>query len=206
MAQSVRLYNLRAVDELILWDIEARARGQGPNLAAISRCAAVNFVPLTYGGGIRNADDAVACIQSGADKVSVRSLAVDNAKACAEISLRLGCQALVVVVDYRESGSSVLSRAKSAVEDCGAGEIVVQNQDRDGNGTGYDCRTLEKVVGRVDVPTVASGGLGVPTHAHEAILAGADAVAGSSVFHFTSITPKEIRECLAEHGWPVRAL
>ena len=217
-AQAIGVYNLRQVDELIFLDIAARADGHIPKLGLIDELADNCFVPFTVGGGIRTLQDVSELLQVGADKVTVNTGFVERPELVREIADTFGRQCVTVSLDVRRttSGYEVYShcgttttglepRALAAVaEDAGAGEILLTSIDRDGTMEGYDTELIALVSGAVSVPVVASGGAGNYAHMAEALDAGASAVAASSIYHFTELTPLGAKTYLAERGFPMR--
>jgi cyclase len=217
--QSVKVYNLREVDELVFLDISATVDGRSPDFDLIDEIADECFMPLTVGGGIRTRDDARRLFQVGADRVVINSAAVDNPSLITEIAGSFGSQAVVVSIDARASGDSYEvfthsgnrpagtdpARLAAEVEDLGAGEILLTSIDRDGSMLGYDLRLLSSVTRAVSIPVIASGGAGTYGHMAEALLeGGASAVAAAAMFHFSECTPLEAKLYLKAKGIPVR--
>ena len=198
-AQAVRIYQTRGVDELMLLDIDATKEGRGPDLALIEELSEVLFIPLTVGGGVRTKQDAQALLRAGADKVAVKSGGVKTVR---EIADSVGCQAVVGVVDYREGQDALMDSIKLTM--AGAGEILLQNMDREGMMEGYDLETLKQVSDALSVPVIVSGGAGSYAHMEDAIRCGADAVAVGSFFQFTENTPKGAARYLSQQGLEMR--
>ena len=215
-----KVYDGRLVDELILLDIRASQEKRGPRLDIISDIASECFMPLTIGGGIKSLDQAREVIRRGADKVAINSGALERPGLIKEISNEFGAQCVVVSIDVKEndqgekfvfsnSGKS-FTRWKAddwaeEVQNMGAGEILLNSVDRDGKMTGYDLSIIQEVKKRISIPLIVCGGAGEPKDCYEAIqIGGADAVAAASMFHFTSITPRIVKEYLQEHGIPTR--
>ena len=195
----VSLFNRFEVDEITLLDIGATKRGEPPPFELIKRLAAECWVPLAYGGGIRNLDDARTVLSSGVEKVILGAVAHDRPELITEAAEVYGAQAVVVAVDARRTeaglevfveggqrqvGADPASYARRAAS-CGAGEILVTSIDRDGTMEGYDLELIRAVSAAVDVPVIACGGAGerahLPIPIHEA---GASAVAAGSIFVF----------------------
>jgi cyclase len=217
-AQAISVYNLREVDELVFLDIAASAEGRIPDLALIDELADNCFVPFTVGGGIRSIEDVRALLQVGADKVTVNSGFVARPELVREIADSFGRQCVVVSIDARktDTGHQAYSACgtmpagltpaalAALAEDMGAGEILLTSIDRDGTMQGYDSELIAEVVGAVSIPVIANGGAGGYGDMDSALGAGASAVAASSIYHFTEMTPLAAKEHLAARGWPMR--
>lgn len=216
---SVKVYNARDVDEMIIVDITASTEGRGPNPEWVRSFAPFCFVPLTVGGGISEAEQVAGLLRAGADKVSIGTAAYDDPGLIDAVARRFGAQCVVVSIDarrtedgslacWRRAASEPTSRtpvewAREAAER-GAGEILLTSIDRDGTMTGYDLDLIRDVSVAVDIPVIASGGAGNYQHMIDAVRAGASAVAAASIFHFTEQTPAEAKKALAAAGVPVR--
>lgn len=217
-------YSAGGADELVMLDITASAHGRETTVDVVSRAAEQVFIPLTVGGGIRTADDARALLRAGADKVSVNSAAVARPEVLTEIAGEFGSQCAVLAIDARRSrdekgrpyfevvthggrrptGLDVLEWAERGVS-AGAGELLVTSMDRDGTEAGYDLELLASLSRAVEVPLVASGGVGTLEHLAEGYLVGgADGLLAASIFHFGRHTIDEARRYLASRGVPVR--
>lgn len=214
-----RRYNAEGIDELVLLDITATIedrRAFADTIAAVSRSL---FIPLAVGGGIRSETDAIAAIESGADKVSVNSAALADPSLISRLAARFGSQAVIVAIDAkREAGRwSVFARSgqtdtdREAVawareaERRGAGEILLTSIDRDGTRSGFDCELTAAVATSVSIPVIASGGAGTFAHFLEVFTTGrADAALAASVFHYSKHAVHELKTYLADHGVPVR--
>jgi imidazole glycerol-phosphate synthase subunit HisF len=218
--QTVKVYNMREVDELILVDITATKDGREPDFAAIDELADECFMPMAVGGGVQTLEDAQRLLQVGADKVALGAAALETPALIGQIASRFGAQCAVVSVDVRRSADGVcevfgecgtvptgrdpVDFAREA-ESRGAGEILLQSIDRDGTMSGYDVALTRSVSEAVSVPVIASGGAGSYEHMAEVIQEGkASAVAAAALFHFTEQTPLEAKRHLAERGIPVR--
>ena len=218
--QSVKVYNLREVDELVFLDITATAQGRPPDFQAIDDLADECFMPLTVGGGVRSTEDVRRLLQVGADKVALNTAAVEHPALITEVAERFGSQCVVVSIDARRlpagghevfvrSGTAATGRdpaslAREAAER-GAGEILLTSIDRDGTMIGYDVELTRAVCAAVDVPVIASGGAGSYEHMAQVIRAsGCSAVAAASMFHFSEQTPLEAKRYLQALGVPVR--
>lgn len=199
-AQAVRIHQARGVDELVLLDIAATPEGRGPDLALVEELTAGCFMPLAVGGGVRTVDDVRALLRAGADKVVIRSASPALAEAAAAV---VGRQGVVAALDYAPGQTSAVTRAREWVI-AGAGEILLTSMDREGMMAGYDLGMIADVAAAVDVPVIAHGGCGHPSHMLEAIKAGASAVAAGSMFLFTDETPRSAAEYLRDAGVEVR--
>lgn len=227
--QAVKIHAARGVDELIVLDIAATPEGRGPNLALVEKLCDEMFTPVTVGGGVRNVEDVRDLLKAGADKVAINSAAVERSRLIRDCSYRFGRQAIVAAVDYRsvpcECGAPHLAvvthggtRGVSterheplhpfewmrALEDLGAGEILLTCVDREGTMQGYDLGMLRAVTKPLMVPIIAHGGCGTYEHMREAIEAGASAVAAGAMFQFTDNTPKGAAAYLAKAGVEAR--
>jgi len=214
-------YDAQGADEVTYLDIAATLENRGTLLELVSRTAARVFAPLTVGGGVRSEEDFVALLRAGADKVSVNSSAVADPGLVDRLSAIAGAQALVVAVDvkrrpgagptawevYVAGGSRPTGREGiewvREVARRGAGEILLTSMDRDGTRAGYDLELLERVTRAVDVPVIASGGVGSLEHLAEG-LRFADAALAASIFHDGEHTVGEAKAFLAARGIEVR--
>lgn len=217
---SIKVYNTRQVDELILLDIMATKENRQPDYASIEDFSAECFMPLTVGGGIRGIEQIKYLLRSGADKVCINSAAYENPQLITDGANLFGVQCIVVSIDakkmqdgthqcYSHCGTrptnlEVSTWAKK-VEELGAGEILITSIEKDGNMEGYDLELIEKVTSSVNIPVIASGGAGSYHNMYEAIVkSGASAIAAASIFHFTQQTPLEAKHYLASKDIPVR--
>jgi cyclase len=215
-----RRYDDEGADELVFLDITASLDDRETMVEVVRRTADVVFIPLTVGGGVRRVEDARALLRAGADKVAVNSAAVQRPELVSEIASVFGSQCVVVAIDVRRRTSGVgfevfthgghqptgldalewMARA----EELGAGELLVTSMDRDGTEEGYDLGLLREVAAQVNVPLVASGGVGTLTHLVEGAAAGADAVLAASIFHYGRFTIAEAKGELTAAGVAVR--
>ncbi len=225
--EQARAYDAAGADELCFLDITASHEDRGTILDVVRRTAAVCFMPLTVGGGVRTADDARALLLAGADKVAVNSAAVTRPEVVADIAERFGSQCCVASVDARRSGPSTGSgqsgwevfthggRRPTGIDavthalrlaDLGAGELLVTSMDRDGTRSGYDLDLIRAIADRTSVPVVASGGVGGLDDLVAGIAQGhASAVLAASIFHFGEVSVADAHAALAAAGIPVRA-
>jgi len=217
--EQARAYDAAGADELCFLDITASHEDRGTILDVVRRTAAVCFMPLTVGGGVRTADDARALLLAGADKVAVNSAAVARPQLVAEIAERFGSQCCVASVDARrtERGWEVFThggRRATGIDaidhalrlaDLGAGELLVTSMDRDGTRSGYDLDLIRTIADRTGVPVVASGGVGGLSDLVDGIVTGhASAVLAASIFHFGEASVADAHAALAAAGVPVR--
>lgn len=217
---AIKVYNAREVDELMLFDITATTEERELDYESIREFCCESFVPLTFGGGIRNLGQIRELLRCGADKVSINSAAYENPGLVTDAATRFGSQCIAVGIDVRlvdgaryecvsRSGSKLTGRdpvawAREAAL-LGAGEIIITSVERDGTMQGYDLELIRRVSDAVDIPVIASGGAGNYGHLHLALQEGrASAVAAASIFHFTEQTPREAKKFLAAQGILVR--
>ncbi len=214
-----RRYDEQGADELTFLDITASSEERDLILHVVEAVAAQVFIPLTVGGGVRKVEDVRRLLNAGADKVSINTAAVQNPQLVADAAGRYGSQCIVVAIDAKRSGKSweVFTHGGrrptglDAVEwarkmqDLGAGEILLTSMDRDGTREGFDIALTRAVADAVDVPVIASGGVGKLDHLAEGVLEGrADAVLAASVFHFGEFTVREAKRYMAKRGIEVR--
>lgn len=221
--ENAKVYDEEGADELVYLDITASHEKRNIILDVVERTAAEVFMPLTVGGGIRDLNDIRDLLNAGADKVSVNTAAVENARLLEEASQRFGSQCIVVAIDAKHTGSGtpgrfevytyggrkptgidVLSWAERA-ERLGAGEILLTSMDRDGTKDGYDLDLTRAVSELVTIPVIASGGAGTFEHFYDAFALGkADAALAASVFHYRTHSIRETKTYLRSRGIPVR--
>ena len=214
-------YDAEGADELVFLDITASADARATMVDVAARTAEQVFIPFTVGGGIRVVDDARRLLRAGADKVSVNTAAVERPALVGELAEEFGRQCVVVAVDARRrpdetgwevythggrrpTGQDVLAWAEQCVA-LGAGELLLTSMDRDGTYDGFDLALIRSVADAVEVPLVASGGVGTLEHLVEgATVGGADAVLAASIFHRREHTVAEAKAFMAGAGVPVR--
>ena len=220
--EQAQAYDLAGADELCFLDISASHEGRGTLLDIVRRTAAVCFMPLTVGGGVRSVEDARALLLAGADKVAVNSAAVARPELVSEIADRFGSQCVVASVDARvgtdgsrgwevfthggrrATGIDAVEHAVRLAE-LGAGELLVTSMDADGTKDGYDVELTRAIADAVSVPVIASGGVGTLDHLVAGITRGhASAVLAASIFHFGTHTIAEAHAALRTAGLPVR--
>jgi imidazole glycerol-phosphate synthase subunit HisF len=213
-------YDAMGADEVVFLDITASSDDRDTMVQLATRAAEEVYIPFTIGGGVRSVDDARRLLRAGADKVSVNSAAVTRPQLVAEISAEFGAQCCVVAIDakrgsvpafevYVKGGREAtgLDAVRWAAEAArlGAGEILLTSMDRDGTKDGFDLALTRAVSEAVNVPLIASGGVGTLDHLVEGVLeGGADAVLAASIFHFGTHTVADAKRHLAAAGITVR--
>jgi imidazole glycerol-phosphate synthase subunit HisF len=217
-------YDAEGADELVFLDITASHEKRNILLDVVTRTAEAVFMPLTVGGGVRTTDDIRTLLKSGADKVSLNTRAVENPAVLKEGAEKFGAQCIVLAIDAKRkdpndpskgwevfthggrtaTGKNAVEWAKQGVE-LGAGEILLTSMDRDGTKNGYDLELTRAISESVNVPVIASGGVGTLDHLAEGITKGkADAVLAASIFHYREYSMKQAKEYLKQKGIPVR--
>jgi cyclase len=212
-------YDDQGADELTFLDITASSDNRDLILHIVEEVAAQVFIPLTVGGGVRKVEDVRRLLNAGADKVSINTSAVQNPQLVADAANRYGSQCIVVAIDAKRArqgwevfthggrkptGLDAVEWAKK-MQSLGAGEILLTSMDRDGTREGFDLGLTRAVSDAVDVPVIASGGVGNLQHLVEGIAEGhADAVLAASIFHYGEYTVRQAKEYMAQHGIEVR--
>lgn len=214
-------YNEQGADELTFLDITATSDGRDLILPIIEAVASQVFIPLTVGGGVRTVDDVRRLLNAGADKTSFNSAAIANPQVIRDASDKYGSQCIVVAIDAKRradgagwdvyshggrknTGLDAVAWAKQ-MADFGAGEILLTSMDRDGTKSGFDLALTRAVSDAVDVPVIASGGVGNLDHLADGVQqGGADAVLAASIFHYGEYTVAQAKARMAERGIPVR--
>jgi cyclase len=213
-------YDAAGADELVFLDITATSDKRATVVELARRAADEVFVPFTIGGGITSVADAQAVLDAGADKVSVNSAAVIRPELLNEMADVFGAQCVVLAIDAKRrgegpgwevftaggrtpTGRDAVTWAREGVAR-GAGEILLTSMDRDGTQDGYDLELLRAVSSQVEVPVIASGGVGEPRHLVDGLRAGADAALAASIFHYGRHSIAEVKAELAAAGLPVR--
>ena len=215
-------YDDQGADELTFLDITASSDERDMILHIIEAVAAQVFIPLTVGGGVRKVDDVRRLLNAGADKVSINTSAVQNPQLVADASGRYGAQCIVVAIDAKRvaggqahwevythggrkpTGLDAVAWARR-MQMLGAGEILLTSMDRDGTKSGFDLELTRAVADAVDVPVIASGGVGNLEHLADGIIEGrADAVLAASIFHYGEYSVRQAKELMASRGIEVR--
>mgnify|MGYP001171998194 FL=1 len=217
--EQAKIYSDGGADEICFLDITASNENRDTIYEVVKETSKKCFVPLTVGGGVRNVEDINKLLNCGADKVSINTAAVKDSNVVLESSKKFGSQCIVVAIDAKKngdkwdvythggrnnSGLDALAFAKK-MEDSGAGELLVTSMDRDGTQIGYDIDLMKKISSMVNIPLIASGGVGNLDHLAEGIKEGnASAVLAASIFHYGKHSVIEAKEYLNSKGIPVR--
>ena len=217
--EQAKIYSDGGADEICFLDITASNENRDTIYDVVERTSKKCFVPLTVGGGVRTVEDINKLLNCGADKVSINTAAVENPKIIEESSKKFGSQCIVVAIDAKKkndkweifthggrnnSGINALEFAKK-MENSGAGELLVTSMDRDGTQVGYDNELISNITALVNIPVIASGGVGNLDHLVDGIkLGNASAVLAASIFHYGKHSVKEAKEYLDSKGIPVR--
>lgn len=216
-------YRDEGADELVFYDISASASGRSIELGWVRKIAEVIDIPFTVAGGLRTREEAAACLDCGADKISINSPALERPQLIDELARDFGSQCVVLGIDSfesegeyivkqytgdpdrtRDSGRRTLQWIREAC-DRGAGEVVLNAMRRDGVRGGYDIDHVSAVVETVNVPVIASGGAGAPSHFRDVFLdAGASGALAATVFHDRLIAIADLKEFLSQCGIEVR--
>jgi cyclase len=216
-----KTYQEQGADELVFLDITASSDERQTMHEVVEETVASCFMPVTVGGGIRELKDIRQMLLCGADKVSLNTAAILNPEIINQASSQYGNQCIVVAIDAKqipgkdqwivythggrkETSLNAISWAQEVVKR-GAGEILLTSMDRDGTKDGYDLKLTRTLSDAVEVPVIASGGVGKPKHMAEGILEGhASAVLAASIFHFGEYSIKETKKIMQEQGVTVR--
>ena len=217
--EQAKIYNDGGADEICFLDITASNENRDTIYDVIEKTSKKCFVPLTVGGGVRGIDDINKLLNCGADKVSINTAAVQNPEVIIESSKKFGSQCIVVAIDAKKNGNkweifthggrintgvNAIEFAKK-MEDNGAGELLVTSMDRDGTQIGYDNDLMFKISSLVNIPVIASGGVGNLDHLVDGIkLGNASAVLAASIFHYGTYSVQEAKQYLDSKGIPVR--
>jgi imidazole glycerol-phosphate synthase subunit HisF len=216
-----RVYDRDGADELCFLDITASHENRGIILDVVARTAEQIFMPLTVGGGITTTQDIRNLLRAGADKVSINTAAVNRPEFVREAAQRFGSQCVVVAIDAKRVGNhwEVFThggRNPSGIDACewskrmesyGAGEILLTSMDRDGTKAGYDLELTRTISKAVNIPVIASGGVGELQHIYDGLTeGGASAALAASIFHFGEFSIRQCKEFLTKHGVNVRPL
>ncbi len=217
--EQAKIYSDGGADEICFLDITASNENRDIIYDVVQKTSKKCFVPLTVGGGVRSVEDIHKLLNCGADKVSINTAAVENSKVVIDSSKKFGSQCIVVAIDAKKngdkwevfthggrknSGIDVLEYAKQ-IEQNGAGELLITSMDRDGTQVGYDIDLISKISSIVNIPIIASGGVGNLDHLVDGIKLGkASAVLAASIFHYGKHSIKEAKDYLDLKGIPVR--
>ena len=218
--EQASVYNKNGADEICFLDITASSDKRDILLDTVKKTAECCFVPLTVGGGVRSIQDIRKLLLAGADKVSINTAAIKNPELIKESSNKFGSQCIVVAIDAKKTAENkwtvfthggreateldAVEFAKLA-EKNGAGEILLTSMDRDGTKEGYDIELTKKISSTLNIPVIASGGVGNLEHLKDGILnGGASAVLAASIFHFGEYSIQQAKEYLKKENVPVR--
>ena len=217
--EQAKIYSDGGADEICFLDITASNENRDTIYEVVEKTSKKCFVPLTVGGGIRSIEDINKLLNCGADKVSINTAAVQDSKLVMKSSKKFGSQCIVVAIDAKKngdnwdvythggrnnSGINAIDFARK-MEDSGAGELLVTSMDRDGTQIGYDIELMKKISSTVNIPLIASGGVGNLEHMVDGIKEGnASAVLAASIFHYGTHSVVEAKQYLKKKGVPVR--
>jgi cyclase len=217
--EQAKIYSDGGADEICFLDITASNENRDTIYDVVERTSKKCFVPLTVGGGVRGVKDINKLLNCGADKVSINTAAVQNSEMIIESSKKFGSQCIVVAIDAKKNGNKwevfthggrnntnidAIEFAKK-MEDSGAGELLITSMDRDGTQIGYDNDLMFKISSIVNIPVIASGGVGNLNHLVDGIrLGNASAVLAASIFHYGTHSINEAKQYLNSKGIPVR--
>lgn len=213
-------YDAAGADEITILDISATHENRKSIIDLVEKIAAEVFIPLTFGGGIRELADIKNMLRAGADKVSINSAAVTNPDFVRQAAEEFGSQCIVVAIDAKQTGASkweifthggrkatgidAVEWAKK-MQDLGAGELLLTSMDRDGVQTGFDIPLTRTVADQVQIPVIASGGVGTLRHLVDGFTkGGADGVLAASIFHYATHSIEEAKNFIADYGIKVR--
>ncbi len=213
-------YDEQGADELTFLDITASSDDRGIIFRIIEQVAGQVFIPLTVGGGVREVGDVRNLLNAGADKVSINTSAVTNPQLVADASAKYGSQCIVVAIDAKQAapgrwevfthggrkatGLDAVEWSKK-MQSLGAGEILLTSMDQDGQKKGFDLALTKAVTDALEIPVIASGGVGNLQHLADGVkLGGADAVLAASIFHFGEYTVQQAKQFMAQQGIEVR--
>ena len=217
--EQAKIYSDGGADEICFLDITASNENRDTIYDVVKETSKKCFVPLTVGGGVRSVDDINKLLNCGADKVSINTAAVQNPRVVEESSKKFGSQCIVVAIDAKKKGDiweifthggrkpTGIDAMKfvEKMESMGAGEILLTSMDRDGTKKGYDLDLTKKVSNLVNIPVIASGGVGSLEHLRQGIKIGkANAVLAASIFHFGEFSIQDAKKYLDSKGIPVR--
>ena len=216
--EQAKIYSDGGADEICFLDITASNENRDTIYDVVKETSKKCFVPLTVGGGVRSVDDINKLLNCGADKVSINTAAVQNPSVVKESSKKFGSQCIVVAIDAKkkgdtweifthggrkETGINAMEFALN-MEKSGAGELLVTSMDKDGTQSGYDIELMKTISESVNIPVIASGGVGTLDHLVDGIKSGASAVLAASIFHYGTYSVNEAKQYLASKDIPVR--
>ena len=213
-----RAYDQEGADEITFLDITASHEGRKNIINVVESVANEVFIPLTVGGGVKNFIDVRNLLSAGADKITINTAAVMNPDLINQVTDKTGRQCIVVAIDAKKNGKSweIFTHGgrnstginaiefANKMENCGAGELLVTSMDKDGTLSGYDFELMKTISSNVNIPVIASGGVGTLDHLAEGIRSGASAVLAASIFHYGTYSVQEAKQYLASKDIPVR--
>ena len=218
--EQAKIYSDSGADEICFLDITASNENRETIYEVVKKTSKNCFVPLTVGGGVRSIEDINKLLNCGADKVSINTAAVQNHNLIKEAARRFGSQCIVVAIDAKKTDENKWSvfthggREQTDIdaieyakisESNGAGEILLTSMDKDGTQSGYDIELTSKITKAINIPVIASGGVGNLDHLKDGIVkGGASAVLAASIFHFGTFSIKEAKEYLKSKNVSVR--
>ena len=216
--EQAKIYSDGGADEICFLDITASNENRDTIYEVVEKTSKKCFVPLTVGGGVRSVDDINKLLNCGADKVSINTAAVENSKVVVDSSKKFGSQCIVVAIDAKKNGNTWEifthgGRKETGInaiefalqmEKSGAGELLVTSMDKDGTQSGYDIELMKTISESVNIPVIASGGVGTLDHLVDGIKSGASAVLAASIFHYGTYSVNEAKQYLASKDIPVR--
>ena len=218
--EQAKIYNDEGADELCFLDITASSDKRNTILDIVQKTAENCFIPLTVGGGVRTLNDIQKLLHAGADKISINTAAVLDRNLIRQSAIKFGSSTIVIAVDAKKQSNgewnvfthggrkktalNVIDYCKEA-EKLGAGEILLTSMDKDGTKDGFDNDLLYKVTSQINIPVIASGGVGNLQHLYDGIVTGgASALLAASIFHFGEYRISEVKRYLADKKLPVR--
>lgn len=208
--ESAKFYYEQGADELCFLDIAATNENRSIMYEMVKKVANSCYIPFTVGGGIKSVDDFSKLMHCGADKVSINSAAINNENIISESAKKFGSQSVVIAIDAKKNNNkyeifshggkkatniNAIKWAKK-MQELGAGEILLTSINKDGTKQGYDLDLIKEINNAVNIPIIASGGVGNLEHLYDGIKAGADAVLAASIFHFKKYSIKEAKDYL----------
>ena len=212
-------YSQNGADEICFLDISASLENRKTMVNIVQKTAEEVFIPLTVGGGVSTIQNIRSLLKAGADKVSINSAAIKNQKIVQESSDHFGSQCIVVAVDVKKiendwivysHGGTINTNINALkwlekIQELGAGEILLTSMDKDGTKSGFDIELLKVATNILNIPVIASGGVGTKEHFFEGVFeGGASALLAASVFHFNEFSIKEVKQFLSNKNIKVR--
>ena len=217
--QQAEYYSENGADEICFLDISASIENRNTLISVVQKTAEKVFIPLTVGGGINSLENIRSLLKAGADKISINTAAIKDPEIVSRSSDYYGSQCIVVAVDVKKTGNkwTVYSHGGTIntgiealgwlekLENLGAGEILLTSMDKDGTKSGFDLEILSKATKILNIPVIASGGVGSKYHFYEGVsIGGASALLAASVFHFNEISIKDVKDFLISKDVKVR--